>query len=432
MARWQNALVIARREYVIRVANRMFVVLTVALALVGLGLALTPMLLGLIDDDQPTEIGVAVSSDDPATTLVRQLESSLNGGLATDATYRLVPIDDADAAAEDVAADELEGLLRLDRAGDGDLAFEFLTDLSPTHRTVLAVQSAAQNLAISDRLAERGVTDVGAIFAPPAFATTSTAPDGAPEDDEPDAVSFILVYVLVILTFMAVLTYGSWVASGVAEEKSSRVMELLITAAQPRELLLGKVLGNGAAGLTQYLVIILAALTGFAVQGPLGDALGVGSAVDAGGFGGLTLPVLLVFGAFFVAGFVLYAALYAGLGSMASRQEDVQQIVGPMTLIGMAGYFAAFTAIAVPDAAWVTVLSFVPFFAPYFIPIRLVEGVIAPWELLLSFGFLLVGIWLAIAVAARIYAAGVLLYGQRPSFGTIVRTVILPQRSVTR
>jgi len=223
----------------------------------------------------------------------------------------------------------------------------------------------------------------------------------------------------VIIMFMAIVMYGTWVATGVAEEKSSRVMELLITAATPRQLLFGKVLGNGAAGLTQYGSIVVAALIGFVAQGPLNDAL-FNQQSSGTDFSGLTVPVLAAFGAFFVTGFILYCTLYAGLGAMVSRQEDVQQIVMPMTMVGMVGYFASFAATAAPSAAWVKVLSFVPFFAPYLIPLRVIDGSMGIMEILISLVLMLVFIWAAITVAARIYAAGVLLYGQRPGFGRVL------------
>ena len=226
---------------------------------------------------------------------------------------------------------------------------------------------------------------------------------------------------LVILTFMAVITYGTWVASSVAEEKSSRVMELLITAATPRQLLGGKVLGTGAAGLTQYLVVVVASILGFVVQRVLADRLygsGGGNQIE-----GIDLAVLLPFGIFFLAGFMLYATLYAALGSMASRQEEVQQVTGPMIFIGMIGYFAAFIGLNTPDAAWIQALSLVPFFSPYLLPARTILSSVAPWEWAVAAIAMAVFLVAALSIAARIYAAGVLLYGQRPSLRSMFRAV---------
>ena len=224
--------------------------------------------------------------------------------------------------------------------------------------------------------------------------------------------------------FMAIITYGQWVATSVAEEKASRVMELLITAATPRQLLLGKVMGAGGAGLVQYVAVVGAALLGLVAAPLLSEMLSPGGSGSAGGPHRAEpgRPALVV-GLFFVGGFGLYATLYAALGSTASRQEEVQNITGPMILVGVAGYLIAFAALNVPNADWVKVLSFVPFFSPYLIPTRMVLGEIAPWEIALSFGLLVVGAFIALWVAARIYSAGVLLYGQKAGLRNVWRAV---------
>ena len=225
---------------------------------------------------------------------------------------------------------------------------------------------------------------------------------------------------MVILTFMAILTYGNWVAQSVAEEKSGRVMELLITAATPRQLLTGKVLGTGAAGLTQYVAIVGAAIIGFVANGPISEALGIS------GQSPITLPdldatMILSFGAFFLLGFLLYSTLYAAAGSMVSRIEDVQQAAGPLIFLAMGGYFAAFTGLNDPDAAWVGVLSIVPFFSPYLMPARMLLTSVGIGEILLALALLAVTLVAAIWLASRIYSAGVLMYGQRVGLRSIWR-----------
>ena len=195
--------------------------------------------------------------------------------------------------------------------------------------------------------------EAGEIMAPAAVEIEQSDPS-AFDPEENFGARYLFAMALVILTFMAVITYGTWVASSVAEEKSSRVMELLITAATPRQLLAGKVLGTGAAGLTQYIAVVVASILGFVIQRVLADRL-----YGSGGtqIEGINLGVLLPFGVFFLAGFMLYATLYAALGSIASRQEEVQQVTGPMIFIAMIGYFAAFIGLNTPDAAWIQALS---------------------------------------------------------------------------
>ena len=219
---------------------------------------------------------------------------------------------------------------------------------------------------------------------------------------------------------MAILTYGNWVAQSVAEEKSGRVMELLITAATPRQLLTGKVLGTGAAGLTQYFVMIAAVVIGLVANGPISETLGVAGQLP---FSLPALPPLLLvsFTAFFILGFVLYSTLYAAAGSMVSRIEDVQQAVGPLIYLAMAGYLASFVGMNDPDASWVKAASIVPFFSPYLMPARMLLSSPAAWEVVLALVLLTLTVVLAIWVASRIYSAGVLLYGQRVGVRSVLR-----------
>jgi ABC-2 type transport system permease protein len=420
-----NALHVARREYLFRVRGRAFIITTALIALAVVLVTLLPAILEVVGVDEPPEIAVAVDADDLSTDPVLTIQTALlvgfdpSGGVpdpeATPAEDRphVFRADDPEAAAESVREGEYDALLTITRNADDDLAFEFLGSSSPTNQTRLLVTQAANALAVADRLERAGVApeESANIFAPPDFTAVAVDPDDA-RNQEDFGGAFILAYAVVILTFMAILTYGNWVAQSVAEEKSGRVMELLITAATPRQLLTGKVLGTGAAGLTQYVAIVAAAIVGFLASGPIGEALG------ASGAGPISLPdldatLIVSFGAFFLLGFILYSTLYAAAGSMVSRIEDVQQAAGPLIFLAMGGYFASFTGLNDPDAGWVGVLSLVPFFSPYLIPARMLLTTVGIGEILLALALLAGTVVLAIVIASRIYSAGVLLYGQR-------------------
>jgi ABC-2 type transport system permease protein len=133
-------------------------------------------------------------------------------------------------------------------------------------------------------------------------------------------------------------------------------------------------------------------------------------------------PVMIVsFGLFFLLGFILYSTLYAAAGSMVSRIEDVQQAVGPLIFLSMAGYFAAFGGLNDPDAGWVQLLSIIPFFSPYLMPARMLLTSPSIGEVLLALALLAATVVLAIWLASRIYSAGVLLYGQRAGIRSVLR-----------
>ena len=425
-----NAYHVARREYLIRVRSRTFAILTVAIAIVGLALTLLPLGIRVIGGEKPSRIAVYSTVTDLSVNPAESLQASLNASAAGEQSgssaprFDVVTTADPASAKDEVRGNKLDGLLTLSRATDGDVAFDYFSKDAPTSQQLALVRQAAASLAIADRLARAGVpaAERGRIFGPTAFQATPADPVAARRNEDQFVPSYVLATIFVILMFMAIQVYGNWVAASVAEEKSSRVMELLISAATPRQLLFGKVLGNGAAGLTQYLVVLLAAAIGYLIQGRLANAL-------LGGAGAATIPgvtpsVLVWFGLFFVTGFVQYTILYAAAGSMVSRQEDVQQIAGPLTFLGLGGYLLSFLAINVIDATWVRVLSFVPFVSAFFFPARIVLSDPAPWEYALSLALTLVGILGGLWLAARIYAAGVLLYGQRPTIRAMWRATV--------
>ncbi len=412
-----NAWHVARREYRQRVRSRTFVITTGLLAVIALGYVLLPVILRATGIDRPTQVAVLVAPEvagDPVTTLSGLLPAGAP-------KIEITRVEDA-AAARQVAAGELGGLLTISRAANGDLAFGYLTNGEPNDQATLFVRQGASALAIADRLERAGLTpaDRSNIFAPPDLTTSAASAAAGRREDRDFGAAFLLGYILVVLTFMAILTYGNWVAQSVAEEKSSRVMELLITAATPRQLLAGKVMGAGAAGLTQFLVVILAAVIGLQA-GPYLEQLLGGTPAASGQLPPLTVPLGLAFAAFFMGGFLLYATLYAAVGSMVSRQEDVQAAASPLMIVAMAGYFISFSALNAIDQGWVAALSIVPFFSPYLMPGRILLGTPAGWEIALSIVLLAVTILAALWVAARIYSAGVLLYGQRPGLRAVWR-----------
>jgi ABC-2 type transport system permease protein len=417
-----NVLHVARREYLVRVRGRAFVITTALLAVAVIGVIFIPTILTAAGVAEPPVVAVVVDvADLEADAIVVPVEEALAIPDAEAPQPKVTLEANAEAAAQAVRDGEFDALLTVTRGSDGELAYEYLGSASPTNETRFKVTQAALRITTADRLTREGVPpdEQDQLFQPPAFVAVPIDPDDA-RNEEDFGGSFILAYVIVILTFMGILTYGNWVAQSVAEEKSGRVMELLITAATPRQLLIGKVFGTGAAGLTQYLAIALAAAIGYLASGPISDAAGVTGQAP------ITLPdldptLIVSFGAFFLLGFLLYATLYAAAGSMVSRVEDAQQAAGPLIFLAIGGYLAAFTGLNEPDAQWVVVLSLIPFFSPYLMPARMLLTSPTTGEVLLALVLLVLTVALALAIASRIYSAGVLLYGQRVGLRNVWR-----------
>ena len=234
----------------------------------------------------------------------------------------------------------------------------------------------------------------------------------------------IVGVVFVVLIFITLVIYGMWVAAGVVAEKTSRVMELMISAASARQLVIGKVVGIGLAGLTQVVGVLAPALVAIAIEDPLARSLfGPGPSV-APSMAGLSVGLVAAFLTFFVLGFVLYALIYASAGSLVSRAEDLQMLALPLSLVAIVGYVQAVMALTGGSAGFIRFASYVPFWSPFVMLTRLTVGRVEPWEVVLSLVLLVLTIGVTYVVAVRIYAAGVLLYGQRPGFRAITAAAL--------
>lgn len=428
-----NALIVARREYRERVRSRLFIGSTIVLAIVAALVALGPLAIRALD--RTTVTTIAVVTDEPA--LRTRTIASIDGVLNLPPTgvdpakwrprFHVVAGGTSDAAVADVDAGRIDGVLLVVRDAAGGLRFTFHTRQPAGSQQVQLVGFGTLAAAILDWQAALP-HDATNVFRPPAFDISSAAAateGGRPIDAQDAASRAFLGIAFVVLIFITLVIYGMWVATGVATEKGSRVMELMISAASPVQLLVGKVVGLGAAGLTQYVAILVPALAILLVQDRLADFLLGPSGSAKGPLVGLTIPLLLAFLVCFVLGFSLYALVYAAAGSLANRPEDLQVVALPLSLVSMVGYLLAIGALGGSSGAPVAVASYFPLWSPFVMLARLMVGRVEPWELALSAVLLVAAIGGALWLAVRVYSAGVLLYGQRPG----VRAFIAAARS---
>jgi len=421
-----NGWLVARRELRERVRSRLFHVSTILLAILAVVVSLTPVLIKVVD--RGTTSMIAVASDDPAlaTTTTNILGFYLNPAKAEVPPYRFVsttPQEDLEKAVNDGA---YAGALRVQRGPTGQLSFQFLIGESIGSERIQQMQIGTFAVGIFDWINRTG--GAGG-YSNPLFESASVAAGGGavePVGASEYAGRRIVGVVFVVLIFITLVIYGMWVAAGVVAEKSSRVMELLISAASPAELVLGKVAGIGLAGLVQYVAILLPALVTLLLQDRIATILlGSSSGLDLG-LGVLSPGLLVAYGAFWVLGFILYALIYAAAGSLVSRAEDLQVLALPLSIIAIGGYIQAVMALSGGISSFIRISSYVPFWSPFVMLTRLTIGHVEPWELVLTFGLLIASIPIVGFIAVRVYSAGVLLYGQRPGARQIVGAIVRP------
>ncbi|MFO7292915.1 MAG: ABC transporter permease [Actinomycetes bacterium] len=219
-------------------------------------------------------------------------------------------------------------------------------------------------------------------------------------DEEEQALRSLAAFAGLVLMYIAILTYGAWMLSGVTEEKTNRVVEVLLSTLRPWHILGGKLLGIGALGIIQMTLLI---------------AVGGAAVVLTGAFEVPSVPIdlLVALIGWFVLGFLLYAIIYGAAGSLVSRMEDAQSAAAPLTIVALVGYFFSFAALNDPTGNVAVIGTYIPFSAPYVAPIRLAIGEISAWEMALAVVITAASIAVLVLLAGRVYAGGLLRYGGR-------------------
>ena len=239
-------------------------------------------------------------------------------------------------------------------------------------------------------------------------AHVDVAPPLEPRDSD-HGQRLVIGIVVAVLLYLSIITYGMLVAQGVVEEKSSRVVEILLSPVRPWHLLLGKVIGLGLVGLAQLGIL---AVVGLAV------ATGTGVLSLSGVAAGAVVWGLV----WYLLGFLLYAMLYGAAGSLVSRQEDTQTVVGPVNIALIIGFIVGINLLTQsPDGTATRVVSLIPLLSPVLMPARIATGAAAPWEIVTSLVLTIATIALVTWLGARIYQNGVLRVGSRVKLADALR-----------
>ncbi|MEH7180800.1 ABC transporter permease [Neobacillus vireti] len=260
------------------------------------------------------------------------------------------------------------------------------------------------------------------LYEPVSFEKTALEENAKTEEELNQARG--LVYVLLFIIYFAVIMYANMIAMEVATEKSSRVMEILISSVSPIKQMFAKILGIGLLSLTQLAVLLSVGY--FSIKRNLSSL--EGGFFDAFGFGNTSLSTIAYAVIFFILGYFLYATLAAFLGSLVSRIEDVQQMITPMTLLVVAGFMIAMFGLGKPDSPFIVITSYIPFFTPMIMFLRVGMLNIPVWEAALGIAVLVGTIAFLAVFGARVYRGGVLMYGKSNSFKDIKKALQLTKK----
>ena len=226
---------------------------------------------------------------------------------------------------------------------------------------------------------------------------------------------FISSIFIVIILFFAIYFYGYGVSMSVASEKTSRVMELLVTSVRPSRIILGKTAGMGVLGLIQLASIIFVGAVTYNLVFPTDFAIG-GMTLDLASFTPFAMIMIFIY---FILGYTLYALMYAVVGATVSKAEDVNSAMMPMSFVSIISFYFSYGTFAIPDSIAARAASLIPFTSPFSIPSRLISTDVPLWEIAVSLVILVATIALVGMISIKLYSFAVLHYGDRLKLGKL-------------
>jgi ABC-2 type transport system permease protein len=381
---------VARRELRERIKSRTYRITTVILLLIVLGGIVIPQMAG--DEDGTTyDLGLV---GDTSSELLETLKVLATTSDARVDTRVFDNVGGAEAALEsgDVDAVLVDGSEYVTREPGGSSFF-----VTGGAGLPALVGGAVQTIRLQAVAASAGISvdEVAGLLTENPLTLRSLEPF-----DPNRETNTIVSFAGLILLYVGILSYGAWTLNGVIEEKTNRVVEVLMSALRPHQLMAGKVIGIGLLGIAQLLLIVITAIAA-ALAVDLVDIPDVS--------GGLVGSLLL----WFVLGFSFYSVAYAAVGALVSRLEEAQSVATPLTMVGVAGYLAAFAVLENPDGVVAKITTFLPPTAPFVVPIRQAQGAIALWESGLAVVIMVAATYGLIRLAGRVYSGAILSLGAR-------------------
>lgn len=394
------------------VKTKSFIISTVIMALLVVIIFNLPTIIHLFDQKSVDKVGV-LDRTGQVFSLYEQQTKEMK------ADYEVISYENEANAKEDVMNGKIKAYLLIDKVVNGAIVGNYkakeITDQEFYGKVIQGLKQVqfrltANSLNLTPEQAALLFQDV---------TLQQTALDPNAKTLEQVVQSSVLIYILLFGLYFSVLGYGSMVAMEVAKEKSSRVMEILVSSVPPVTQMFGKIIGISLVGLLQGAVFVGAG----AISMAFGD-----KKVDLGGFvvdfSNFPASILIYAGLFFILGYLLYATIAAMLGSLVNNMEEIQTMMLPLTMVVVIAFMISIFGLSNPNALYVTISSYIPFFTPLVMFLRIGLTNPAWWEVLITMSLLIGTILISVFVAAKVYRGGVLMYG-KASFTSILKAMHL-------
>ena len=415
---------VVRREFVERVRTKWFWIGTILGPLFFGGMILVRLLTGSHSGVERSVAVVDETGNGAGARLIEGLRASLDRFHIARVPASATVIDSLTGA---VIAKQLDGFLVVADSTFDDGIVDYRGSNVSSLADMEELQSTLGRQIFAVRLERHGI-DPSVVRNAEITVTLATRKiTGSKVTGESGEQAFALAFAMAVILFLAIILYGINVMSSVLEEKTTRIVEVLVSSIRPFQLMLGKVLGAGAVGIVQLTVWLLSVKVLAGQQDRLAELAGVDHASGGGG-AAFHLPqvptaTMAVFIVYFLLGYFLYAAIFAAVGAMSGSEQEARQAQTPVSLLLMVPYLSVFGILNDPGSPFALWLTYVPFWSPVAVPVRWSASPIPGIQLAISLVVLAASVLGVTWLAARIYRVGILMTGKRPTLREVVRWV---------
>jgi ABC-2 type transport system permease protein len=423
---WGNIYAVIRREFLERVRKKSFLITTMITPVVFGGLMILPGVLSVMQTGKPTEVlvvdktGWAGPAVVAAAPVPKQAGNSLEGraerNAMSAATLKMAPAGgDMEAIKRDIGDGKVDGALLLESDDQAELKATYfgqnisnpqLFQLLDSRLNVILVEHRLDKLGLDRALADKlkGRVDVDSVKVEKGGKTRKGS-----------IMDFVVPIALALVIYMMILMYGVAIMNGVLEEKNSKVVEVILSAVRPFELMMGKIVGIASVGLLQYGIWFMAGALIY-----LANPMNFQAQMDGSPVKPLQLILLVLY---FLLGFIFYASLYAAIGASCTTQQETQQWQMPIAFGLIIPFMLMMPTLMTPNASWVVALSLFPVTSPITMLLRVGAVEVPLWQIVASLGLLALGTIGVAWAAAKVYRIGILMTGKRPSIPEILRWI---------
>jgi len=411
----RKVLAVARWEYLEKVKSKIFLLGLLLTPIIMVGMGVVPMLFGVQEDKQSRIIGVIDRDGQLFEAFADRIQSEylLKN---KEPNYIILPLPaghgkNIDAAIVDakrrVLTDQIDGFFVMP-SGVNDTLVEYNSKSGGDFILPARIEQSLKAVIAEQRIAALGLNPE---ILKKAAVKLNVSPVKLSSSGEKEEAGFervfLSAYMFLMMLFFLIVTSGQMLVRSVIEEKSNRIVEILVSSCSPTQLMAGKVLGLSCLGLTQ---MAFWSLIGIAVSAKFGVHL-----IDP------SHAVLLV--VYFILGYLFYAAVFISAGSPLNTEQEAQQITSYLVLLLVMPIVLAFPAMKDPNATWIQVLTYIPFMTPTMMALRIPIQMPSPWEIALTIAVMVVSIYGAMVVAGRIFRIGILMTGKSPNLKEIFRWI---------